>query len=241
MKTPIFIALLAAAPLAAQTVDEQAGYTAIGHTSVGALAPMLTNTLLNRLQNGASLALRYGNRSRGDLNRTTNAAVVTGVLPAGLGSSITVSAGVVRTERNSILAQSTALNRLTLGVGGDVRLVGSAMGNTATSPMMTVSLDGELGYTNMNPGSAFSGYVGLPLALVQRGTGMQFSPFITPGFAIGRISTNTATNDGTGLMLGGGLGIYNTESGVVVNLGAQHQFLKGASTSVGINVLVGGK
>jgi hypothetical protein len=122
-----------------------------------------------------------------------------------------------------------------------VRLVGSAMGNTPTSPMMTVSLDGELGYTNMNPGSAFSGYVGLPLALVQRGTGMQFAPFITPGFALGRTSSNTATNDGTGLMLGGGLGIYNTESGVVVNLGAQHQFLKGASTSVGINVLVGGK
>jgi hypothetical protein len=55
------------------------------------------------------------------------------------------------------------------------------------------------------------------------------------------MSTNTATTDGTGLMLGGGLGIYNTESGVVVNLGAQHQFMKGASTSVGINVLVGGK
>jgi hypothetical protein len=42
-------------------------------------------------------------------------------------------------------------------------------------------------------------------------------------------------------MVGGGLGIYNMESGVVINVGAQHSFMNGARNTVGINVLLGGK
>lgn len=241
MKKLIILAgLLAAAPVPAASsqipsLDEQLTYFTLTRTPVGALSPMLTNTLIDRLQNGASLALRYGNLASGDFNNAAQAFAVTGILPAGLGSSISLTGGVITTDCSGCSAE------LMLGLGGDIRLMASTMGSTATSPMFTVSLDGEIGYGNRDPGTFFSGYVGAPVALVQRGTGMQFVPFITPAFAIAQSSVNGTSTSGSGLMVGGGLGIYNTESSLIVNVGIQHQFMNGARNTLGINVIVGGK
>lgn len=233
-------ALVVPALVRAQTLGEVATYLSTMRTPVGALAPMLTNTLLNRAQNGASLALRYGNLARGDFNENTNAFGVTGILPAGLGATVQITGGVLLTDKTSLVADQRA-GELMLGVGGDMRLMGSAMGSTSTSPLFTLSLDGELGYSNADPGSFFSIYVGAPMALVQRGTGMQFVPFLTPGFSIGKVSSNGASESGSGLMIGGGLGIYNTESSLIINVGAQHSFMNGARNTFGINFLIGGK
>jgi hypothetical protein len=227
--------LLVPAITRAQTVNEAALYLATMRTPAGALAPMLTNTLINRAQNGASLALRYGNLASGDFNPGANTFAVTGVLPAGLGSSVTITGGVIASDCTDCKPQ------LMLGVGGDMRLMGRAMGTTSVSPMFTLSLDGEIGYSNADPGSFFSGYVGVPLALVQRGTGMQFAPFLTPGFAIGQVSSGGVSTNGSGLMVGGGLGVYNTESSVIINVGIQHSFVNGARNTIGINLLIGGK
>jgi hypothetical protein len=42
-------------------------------------------------------------------------------------------------------------------------------------------------------------------------------------------------------MVGGGLGIYNPLSGVVVNVGTQHSFMNGARNTLGIDVIIGGR
>lgn len=223
------------ASLSAQSIDEIATYITILRTPVGALAPVMTNTLLNRLQNGGSLAVRYGNIGSGDFNATTRTLAVTGILPAGLGSNFSITGGVSKADCPGCDAS------LMLGVGGDLRLTGMTMGTSSTSPLFTVSLAGELGYGRVDPANFFSGYVGLPIALVQRGTGMQFVPFITPAFAIARASGSAGSESGTGLMLGGGLGIYNLLTNVTVNAGAQHSFMNGARNVVGINVTIGGK
>lgn len=227
----------AAAPAAAQDAGEAATYLAISRTPVGALAPLLSSTLINRLQNGAALAVRYGNLADGPANFPNNAYAATGILPAGLGSTVRVTAGVNDTDCFDCDPD------LMLSLGGDLRLVGSAMGTTSTSPLWTVSLDGEVGYANRNPGTTISGYVGVPIALVPRGNGMQFVPFITPAYAFAQTTGQplTASQNGAAIMLGGGLGIYNTESSVMVNLGIQHSFMTGARNVIGINVAVGGK
>jgi hypothetical protein len=234
----LLAAAFVAGPMSAassQTIDERATYFALTRTPVGALAPILTNTLVERLQNGASLVLRYGNLASGDFNNTAHTFAVTGILPAGLGSSLSITAGTITTDCSGCNPE------LMLGVGGDIRLMGRTMGTTATSPLFTISLDGELGYGNRDPGTYFTGYVGAPIALVQRGTGMQFVPFITPGFGLAQTSVSGSSSSGSGLMLGGGLGIYNTESSLIVNVGIQHQFMTGARNAIGINVLFGGK
>jgi hypothetical protein len=229
----------------AQTAEELATYLAVARTPAGALAPMLTNTLLQRVQNGASLGVRYGNLSSGDLNNTTHAVGLTGVLPAGLGASLRLTGGVLFIDGGTNIPGSPtpgdAPGRLMLGLGGDMRLLGKSFGSTATSPLFTLSIDGEIGYANADPGSFISGYVGAPMALVQRGNGMQFVPFITPAFAIGQVSVNGNSTSGAGLMIGGGLGIYNTESSVIINVGTQHSFVNGARNTIGINLLIGGK
>jgi hypothetical protein len=228
-------ALVLPALARAQTPSESAMYHSVMRNPAGALAPMLTSTLLDRAQNGASLALRYGNLGSGDFNAASNTFAVTGLLPAGLGASVNLTGGVITTDCTGCKAE------LMLGIGGDMRLLGSSMGSTASSPLFTLSLDGELGYSNRDPGSFVSGYVGVPMALVPRGNGMQFVPFLTPGFAVGRVSSNGLSTSGSGLMIGGGLGIYNSLTGVVVNVGAQHSFINGARNTIGIDVLLGGK
>ena len=242
MKKLLLLATVLMTPVAAtaQTASELGTYVATMRTPIGALAPILTNTLIDRLQNGASLVLRYGHLGEGDFNRNANAFGVTGILPAGLGSSLRVTGGVILTDQNSLVSNQAA-GQLMLSAGGDLRLIGSSMGETATSPLWTISLDGELGYGNRSPGTFFSGYVGAPIALVQRGTGMQFSPFITPGFAFARTSANGSSEGGAGLLLGGGLGVYTPESSVIINVGAQHSFMNGARNTIGLNVIIGGK
>ncbi len=225
------------APLAAQSLDARATYIAISRTPVGALAPMLTSTIINRMQNGASLALRYGNLASGDFNFANNAFAVTGILPAGLGSTLRITGGFNDTDCIDCDPD------LMISGGGDIRLIGASMGTTATSPLWTVSLDGELGYANRNPGTTISGYVGAPIALVPQGNGMQFVPFITPAYAFAQTTGQPLqdTQNGAALMIGGGLGIYNSESSVMINVGIQHSFMRGARNVIGINIALGGK
>lgn len=246
MKKTLFVAatLLATGATVAEaqspSAEEVNNYFAVASTPAGALAPILTNTLVNRLQNGGSLALRYGNLSSGDFNPATHAVGVTGILPAGLGASFSVTGGVIMRDCNGCSAD------LMLGVGGDTRITGMSMGTTSTSPLFTVSVAGELGYGRFTEEgdddvNMISGYVGLPVALIARGTGMQFVPFITPGYAFSRSSASGQSTSGSGIMLGGGLGIYNRETNVSVNVGIQHSFINGARNTLGINVVIGGR
>jgi hypothetical protein len=71
---------------------------------------------------------------------------------------------------------------------------------------------------------------------------MQFVPFITPAYAFAQLSAQGIyIKPGSAMMLGGGLGIYNTDSNVIINVGAQHSFMNGARNTIGINLLLGGK
>lgn len=222
-------------PLHAQTQQDVIAFTGMMQTPAGALAPVMTNTMLNRLQNGASLALRYGHVSSGDLAPTTNSFGVTGVLPVGLGSTLSVTGGL------SAYDCSGCNTALMLGAGGDMRLYGAPFGTTATSPLVTVSLDGQLGYSHVSSTSFFSGYVGAPIALVARGNGMQFAPFITPGFGFAQESVSGSSDSGTIMMLGGGVGVYNMASNVTVNVGLQHAFITNGNTMLGLTLTLGGR
>jgi hypothetical protein len=222
-----------ATSLYAQSARDIIAFTGIMTTPVGALSPVMTNTLIDRFQNGASLALRYGHLSSGDFNSATNSVGVTGVLPAGLGSSVSLTGGVTTCQGCDAA--------LLLGVGGDTRLYASPFGSTSTSPLVTLSLDGQLGFGHVRSTSYFSGYVGAPVALVGRGVGMQFVPFITPGFGFAQQSANGSSSSGSLFMVGGGLGVYNKVTNVSANLGFQYPFVTNGTTMIGLTLTLGGK
>ena len=224
----------------AQSANSINTYVAVTRTPVGALAPMLTNTLLDRFPNGVSFVGRYANLSEGDFNENTNAVGVTAILPAGMGANIRLTLGGLFTDDAQPLI-NTPSSTVMASMAADWRFLGSALGSTATSPLVTMSIDGELGYGDRHPGSYIGGYVGLPVALVQRGSGMQFAPYVTPAFTFTQTSVDAGSETGAGFMLGGGFGVYNSASSVVASIGAQYFFMDGARTAFGINVLFGGK
>src|SRR5438270_553519 len=130
MKNHILIAAAfcaLAGTVRAQSPNDVVAFAGIMSTPVGALSPVMTNTMIGRLQNGASLALRVGHLSASPLSSSTTSFGVTGVLPAGLGSSVSLTGGV-----NTCSGCTAALM---LGAGGDTRLYSAPFGGTtSTSP-----------------------------------------------------------------------------------------------------------
>jgi hypothetical protein len=241
MKNRLFLfAAIAPAIASAQSADHINTYVAVTRTPIGALSPMLTNALIDRFPNGVSFGLRYANLSEGNFNENTNAAAATVILPAGMGANIRVTGGALFTDDAQPLI-TTPSTTFIASMGADWRFLGSSPSSRPTSPLVTMSIDGELGYGDRGAGSYLSGYIGLPIALVPHGSGMQFAPFVTPAFAFAQTSVDVGSETGAGFMVGGGLGVYNTSSSVIVNVGAQYFFMDGSRTAFGINVLFGGR
>jgi hypothetical protein len=226
---------------AQSSVDDVAVYHAVMRTPIGAVTPVVTSTMIGTLQNGASLALRYGYLPTGTLNGTFNNLAITGILPAGLGSTVSVTGGI---STESCDAGCGA--KLMLGAAGDIRLMSKVFGTTPRSSRMTVALSGEFGYAQTAGGHVMSGHVGAPISLVPpnvQGAGMQFVPFVTPGFAFGQLSdaSLSAGESGTKYTVGGGVGIINRESSVSVHVGFQYIGVTNAKTMFGLGIQVGGK
>jgi hypothetical protein len=231
-------ALLLGAHLAlGQSTADVAAYRGIMLTPVGGFSPLMTSTLVNRLQNGASFAFRYGHEGSGGLNgsQNLNNFGFSAILPLSLGSTASLTAGAIVPDC------SGCHTKLTLGGEADMRVYATPFGMSSTSPLITISLDGQLGYTNRDPGSFFAGYVGAPFALVVRGTGMQFVPYLTPGFGFAQEAQDGSSVSGALFMIGGGLGIYNKDNSVMVSVGFNYVFASQAQTMLGLMVSVGGK
>jgi hypothetical protein len=185
------------------------------------------------MHNGAALAVRYGYASEGRLNAGSNALGLTAILPAGLGSTVSLTAGVNSSDCNGCDP------RLMVGLGGDVRIGSTAFGTTSDASRIIFTVDGELGYAKLDAdGSAFSGHVGVPIALVSgsRGTGMRFVPFVTPGFGFARVSSNGIEDNGSRITIGGGVALYNPTSTVMVNLGVRHVAIEEGETRIGLGL-----
>jgi len=231
-------ALLLGAHLAlGQSTADVAAYRGIMLTPVGAFSPLMTSTLINRLQNGASYVFRYGHEGSGGLNgaQNLNNFGFSAVLPLGLSSTASLTAGAL------IPDCSGCSTKLMLGGEGDTRIYSVPFGMSSTSPLISISLDGQLGYTNRDPGSFFAGYVGAPVALVGRGSGIQFVPYLTPGFGFAQESANGSSVSGSLFMIGGGLGMYHHDNSLSVSVGFNYIFATDAQTMLGLMVSVGGK
>ncbi|HEX7020792.1 MAG TPA: hypothetical protein VF159_12310 [Gemmatimonadaceae bacterium] len=237
----LLIVFLASAATA-QSAQDVAAYNALLLTPPGALPPIATSTMTGQVQNGAQLALRYGYVSSNNSQPGLNDIGVTGVLPMGLGTTVSLTGGVV--APTSCSGCSTGL---LLGLGGDTRLTEMAMGTGRDGSRLTFTLNGEIGYGHQTHSNELSGAVGVPIALVSGGasTEMHFVPYVTPGFGFGRTETDnlvggTSSESGTRFMLGAGIHVFNPSSNVAFGLGVQHIAISGGQTQVGLSLILGG-
>jgi hypothetical protein len=242
--------VLLVAPLGAaraQTSDERA-FAALRSSSIGSLTSLLTPAMLRRRLNGAQLGIRYGLRDEDGLR--TQAIAASAILPAGDQSSVTLTGGVLNTNCNG------CESALLLGVGGDMRI--AEMGDVVQGgSLLSVGVSGDLGYAQLKPSSdyAITLGIGLPvvLSIASGARGMRFAPYFTPVFGVGETSTACPTvpivagssmncdKSGVGLVLGGGIGVWNPESGVAASIGINHVVHAGSKPVFGINVILGGR
>ena len=233
----------------AQVINSDDGaYRAIQGTPVGALPPLMTSTILGRLQRYPQFALRYGYLSglavpgtdQSDKNGSNNVAASV-VIPLSLGSTVTGTAGIWYPSKADVNGDRQA--SILLGLGGDYRLGSTAITDAAEAPLFTFGLNGDLGFGKPRNATLWSAGVGVPLALVTRGQGMQIGTFVVPMIGFGNFDASNqlggATFSGMRYSLGGGVGFYNQASTVSVNLGFQHVYISGAPTLVGIAVAIG--
>lgn len=247
-------ALAAAAPVGrahAQTAGQFAAYNALLQTPIGALTPIMTSTITGSLQQGVQFAVRYaymkemvgvydapfGGASFDRFEVGANNFAATAILPAGLGSTISLTAGAFYPSCSGCRAS------LMLSGGGDLRLASMATGNQPDSPLFLVGLNGELGFGAPSEVKYLSGAVGVPVSLVQRGQGMRIGAFVTPQFGFGTAyysgDIGGGTESGTRFGVGGGVGVYNPASTVSVTLGAQYIDFPHSTGVYGVTVRLG--
>jgi hypothetical protein len=241
----LFVGPLGAAM--SQTSDERA-FQSLRSSHIGSLTPMLTPAMLRRRLNGAQLGVRYGLRDENGLR--TQAIAASGIFAAGGQSSVTLTSGVLNVNCNS------CSSGILLGVGGDMRV--AEMGDVVQGgSLLSVGVSGDLGFAQLKPGNdyAITLGVGLPITLsISSGArGMRFAPYFTPVFGVGETSTACPSvpigpgssmncdKSGVGLVLGGGMGVWNPESGVAASIGINHVVHAGAKPVFGINVILGGR
>lgn len=248
----IALSLGVSAPLAAQSAGDYAAYQALVFTPVGALTPVMTSTLTGELQQGVHFAVRYaymrdvsepfasplgGSSGFGSAQIGANNFAATAILPAGIGSSISLTAGSFYPTCADCKAH------LMLGAGGDLRLTSMSTGAQPDSPRIIVGLNGELGFGNPTDAKLLSGAIGMPLSLVQRGQGMRIAVFVTPQLGLGTVYYSGAagggSDSGTRFGVGGGIGVYNPASTLAVSLGAQYFDFPSSTGIYGVTVRLG--
>ena len=237
----------------AQTIGDLAAYNALMLTPVGALPPIMTSSISGQVQRSAQFAIRYGylSQDRRDpliASGDVNSFGFSGVLPMGLGSTITLTGGVTSPDCDRCDPG------VMLSLGGDTRLTEVPFGSARDAARLTISLNGEFGFGQPKlpfriVSSVWSGAVGLPIGLVSggRNAGMRIVPFVTPAFGFGNTDFDDDvvnfpdSESGSRFMLGGGVGIYNPTSSVVLNIGFQHVAIENGGTQIGFALMLGGR
>jgi hypothetical protein len=236
---------LAAAPLSGQTLPifggpaptagDVAAWSALLGTPAGALAPVVTPTMVGAPLRSAQIVFRYGHLGGGRVSASLHDFGVTALLPAGTGATLSLTGGFIHPDCNG------CDNQLMLSVGGDMSLYSSPLGPSSDAGRLTIALNGELGYGRPSGGNLIAGTVGLPFALVLGSGPMRLVPFVAPAFGFGSSSESGSSVSGTRFLLGGGVGLHNPESNVSLHAGFQQIFITDAKMLFGLGLSIGGR
>jgi hypothetical protein len=227
------LALIAALPLGAQSINAAVAYGALITTPAGALPPVLSNAMLYRPMTQPDVAVRYGHISDNGTSLNTFDARVG--FPLGTKAMVGVNAGYQDASCNFGGCDSHFI----AGANAEGRLASTMLGSGADAAQVTIGLNGDAGF-GKNAGATVFGFTGgLPVALISRTSKALIAPFLTPAFGWGRASDNGVSHNGTRFLLGGGVTVQSLTSPIGANLGFQKVFIDGGETVFGVSVVVG--
>jgi len=251
----LFVCLLLPAAAAAQSSNELAVFSAGNLTPVAGLPPIMTSSISGRVQRSVQFGMRYGylaqERREAELPRgqvDVNNFAVTAVLPMGLGATVSITGGV------SSPTCSDCDPGLMLSLGGDMRLTEFPFGPTEDAARFTVTVNGEFGFAKPKLplrilSTAWAGSVGVPIGYLTSGHngGMRIVTFVTPALVFGatdfedNIPGFPGSESGARFMIGGGVGIFNAKSPIMLNVGAQYIAIENGGAQIGVALIFGGR
>jgi len=231
MRTWCFGAAVICAPasaLNAQSPSAAIGYLTLISTPAGAMAPVVKQWMLPEPSRGVSIETQWGHVS--GAGGSLDAFTVGAALPLADGrAAVDLSAGLQKPSCDRFDCNGHFL--ASAGVEGRIIQAESGLAT------FTLGLSGRIGFAKPTGVTLWTASSSAPLSLTfGKQGGVQFVPFVSPGFGWGRISGGGRAESGTRFMLGGGFGVVGTSSGVGVTLGAQKIFVDGGKTVFGAGI-----
>lgn len=231
------LGLAASAQAQGPSAGDLAAYAALSVTPVGAMTPIVTSSMLGRVQQGYAIAGQYGHISDNGVSANMFGANVSMPLA---GVTVGGTFGFVSPSSNTGMKSN-----MMLGLNAESNLGAWALTQGKNANLFTLGLRGDLGWANPDDGlgtnttaTALSFAANAPLALVLKNGDLTWAPFVTPGFGWGRISESGASESGTRFLMGAGLGVSH-RNGWGVSVGMQKVFIDQGKSVFGLNVSYG--
>ena len=231
------LGLAASAQAQGPSVGDVAAYTALSVTPVGAMTPIVTSSMLGRVQQGYDITGQYGHMSDNGVSANMFGAHVSMPLS---GVNVGGTFGFVSPSGNTGLKSN-----MMLGINAESNLGAWALSQAKNANLFTLGLRGDLGWANPDDGlgtnttaTALSFAANAPVALALKNGDLTFAPFVTPGFGWGRISESGASESGTRFMMGAGIGVSH-RNGWGASVGMQKVFIDQGKSVFGLNVSYG--
>ena len=225
------LGVIGMSPAAAQSAGDAAAYFALVSAPQGAVPPILSQPMLDRVARSMDVALRYGHvgLDGGSLNSYD----VRLGWPLGTKATFGVNAGY-----QDLSCRGNCDGHVILGANVEGRLTSAAIGNGADAAKLTVGLNGEAGLGRRSDITVVGVTAGLPIALLARTPTLRIAPFLTPAIGFGHVSVDGDGDSGERFLLGGGVTFESLTSGIGANVGFQKIFINGGKTMFGVSLIL---
>lgn len=222
----VAVALCAPAKSAtAQSIGDVVAYAALIATPTAGVSPVARQWMTSAAQTGVGADVQWGHVSGdgGSINTFTGG--VTVPIASGRGD-VGISAGYFRPSCDVGSCDGNFV------AGGVVE--GRVLQSQMQSATFTLGLSGRVGFAKPSGGTLWSASAGAPLSLAIGGaTGLQVVPFVTPALGWGHASGGGDSESGSRFILGGGIGLLSSSSGLGFSIGVQKVFIDGGKPMFG--------
>jgi hypothetical protein len=222
----VLMAMVAAVRAAhAQSEGAAVAYVALLFTPTGGVSPVAKQWMLSDPRTGIGADVQWGHISGNGASFNTVTGGVTIPFAAGR-ADIGLSTGYFKPSCDAGSCDGN------LVAGGVVE--GRLLQSRVQSATFALGVSGRVGFAKPSGETVWSAAGGMPLSLaIGNRAGLQVVPFVTPGFGWGRASGGGNSVSGTRLMIGGGVGVLSSSSGLGFNVGAQKVFINGGKPVFG--------
>lgn len=227
--TKLLVAVVLCAPAMsarAQSIGDVVAFAALVGTPTAGVSPVARQWMSSVPQTRIGVDAQWGHVSGNGTSINTITGGVTVPIASGRGD-IGISAGYFQPS----CAPASCDGNFVAGTVVEGRVLQSQMQGAT----FTLGLSGRAGFAAPSGGTIWSASAGVPLSLAI-GSGaskLQVVPFVTPALGWGRVSGGGASESGSRFMLGGGIGVLSSSSGLGLNVGVQKVFIEGGKTVFG--------